>query len=101
VEVEEHSKEHKMPVYDFRCPECERIKKDVFKHHWKDEELCTMHGRDYRVVMEKIPSLMIPHVFPADGIFLEHVSSTGKRFFSKKEMKDYARKNDLEIGYIE
>jgi len=51
--------------------------------------------------MSKIPSLLVPHVFPAEGIFLEHVSPEGKRFFSKQEMKDYAKKHDLEIGYLE
>jgi len=85
-----------MPVYDFRCPKCKKIKKDVYLPRWDMGQKCEC-GED----MTKLPSLIAPHIFPADGIFLEHVSSTGERFHSKKEMKDYAKKHDLEIGYLE
>lgn len=36
-------------------------------------------------------------VIPADGVFLEHVSSKGKRFFSKHEMKEYEKRHDYYI----
>lgn len=85
-----------MPIYDFRCPECGKKKLDVFTKHWEDIEHC----EDCNIDMEKIPSLIVPNVFPADGIFLEHVSANGKRFFSKKEMQLYAKTHDLELGAL-
>jgi putative FmdB family regulatory protein len=86
-----------MPIYDFRCPVCGEIKKDVFTRSWEEKVSC----EKCKCKMTKVPGIMAPHTFPADGIFLEHVSPEGKLFRSKKEMKDYARENDLEIGYLE
>lgn len=37
------------------------------------------------------------HVFPADGVFLEHVSPKGHRFFSKQEMLNWERKTGTYI----
>ncbi len=87
-----------MPIYDFKCPVCGTKRKDVFTKSWDEKVLCP---GSCGFPMDKIPSLMVPHTFPADGIFLEHVSSEGKLFHSKQEMKDYAKTNDIEIGYLE
>lgn len=84
------------PIYDFKCPECGKEKKDVFTKSWEEAIKC-----DCKKEMNKKPSLFVPNVFPKDGIFLEHVSSEGKLFHSKQEMKDYARENDLELGALE
>ena len=86
------------PIYDFRCSKCGKDKKDVFVHSWDDEVKCD----DCDTKMKKLFSgFPVPHVFPAEGIFLEHVSSEGKRFHSKQEMKDYAKKHDLELGALD
>ena len=85
------------PIYDFLCPKCEKKKIDVFVHSWNDEVKCN----DCDVAMTRLFSgFPIPHVFPADGIFLEHVSAHGKRFYSKKEMQLYAKDHDLELGAL-
>lgn len=86
-----------MPIYKMRCPVCGGVEDNVFLRRWDEQYRC----KNCKCVMSKIPSLLVPHVFPAEGIFLEHVSPEGKRFFSKQEMKDYAKKHDLEIGYLE
>ena len=86
-----------MPIYDFKCQKCDERKNDVFTKSWEEIILCD----DCKQPMNKVPSIMIPKTFPKDGIFLEHVCSEGKRFYSKKEMKQYAKTNDLEIGYLE
>ncbi len=85
-----------MPIYDFKCQKCGSVKKDVFTRSWEEIILCECES-----VMEKIPSLAAPHIFPPEGIFLEHVSPEGKLFHSKQEMRDYAKKHDIEIGYLE
>lgn len=84
-----------MPIYDFVCKKCKKEKKDEFTKSWEEVVTC-----DCGEEMEKKPSSFMPKVFPAEGIFLEHVSAEGKRFFSEKEMKDYARKNDMELGAL-
>lgn len=85
-----------MPIYDFKCPACGAIKKDVFTRSWEEIVMCEC-GEE----MSKIPSFPVSHVFPADGVFLEHVSPEGKLFHSKQEMREYAKEHDLEIGYLE
>ena len=86
-----------MPIYDYVCPKCKKKKIDVFKKSWEEEELC----EECKAPMEKLVSgFPVPHVFPAEGIFLEHVSPNGKRFYSKKEMQQYAKENDLELGAL-
>ena len=85
-----------MPIYDFKCPKCDRERKDVFTRTWQEGVRCEC-GEE----MLKVPSAFAPHTFPVDGIFLEHVSPEGKRFHSKKEMRDYAKAHDLEIDYLE
>jgi len=39
-------------------------------------------------------------VFPAEGIFLEHVEPKGRRFFSKGEMRDYEKKTGTLIHML-
>ena len=85
-----------MPLFDYKCSACGEGKKDVFVRRWDDHIVC-----ECGCMMDKIPSFPTPHVFPAEGVFLEHVSPEGKRFFSKEEMKQYAREHDLEIGYLD
>lgn len=85
-----------MPIYDFVCPKCKEKILDVFKKSWEEEEHCGACGAP----MEKIPTRFTPDVFPADGIHLEHVSANGKTFHSKKEMQQYAKDNDLELGAL-
>ena len=85
-----------MPIYDFKCPECKKEKKDEFVASWDTKVTC-----ECGTLMDKqFPLGFFPDVFPSDGIFLEHVSAKGKRFFSKKEMKQYAKENDLELNAL-
>lgn len=39
-------------------------------------------------------------VFPADGIFLEHVEPQGRRFFSRAEMRSYEKKTGTLISML-
>jgi hypothetical protein len=85
-----------MPIYDLICPKCRKKKSDVFTKSWEEKLMCD----DCGVEMDKIPCPFTPSIFPVDGLFLEHVSADGKRFHSKKEMKKYAKENDLELGAL-
>lgn len=85
-----------MPIFDYACSACGAKKKDIFVRQWDDAIVC-----DCGMRMDKVPSRFYADTFPADGIFLEHVSAEGKRFHSKKEMKQYAKDNDLQLGALE
>jgi putative FmdB family regulatory protein len=86
-----------MPIFDLKCTKCKKELKDHYSLHWDDQVLCPRCGMYY---MQKIPSRFFADTFPAEGIFLEHVSSEGKRFYSKKEMRQYAKEHDLELGAL-
>ena len=84
-----------MPIYDFQCS-CGSMKKDEFVRSWKTIVSCDECG----AAMKRTPTQFAPHVFPSDGIHLSNVSSKGKTFYSKKEMREYAKKHDLELGAL-
>jgi len=87
-----------MPIFDYKCPSCNKVKKNVFIKNREEVIKCSQCHEDMKRLF---PLSFVPHIWPADGIFLEHVSSKGKRFFSKKEMKTYAKRNNLEIAMLE
>ena len=86
-----------MPIFDFRCKNCGKEMLDTFVSKWDTLVTCKHCGREEQ---EKIPSRFLAAVFPNGGIFLEHVSSEGKTFHSKKEMRQYAKEYDLELGAL-
>ena len=86
-----------MPIFNFRCKNCKKEAKDVFTKSWDAAVACKKCGS---VDMEKIPSRFLADVFPNGGIHLEHVSSEGKTFHSKGEMRKYAKENNLELGAL-
>ena len=85
-----------MPIFDFKCLACDRTEKDMFVKSWDTPVFCD----ECEEPMEKIPSRFLADVFPNGGIHLEHVSSNGKTFYSKGEMREYAKANDLELGAL-
>ena len=89
-----------MPVYDYKCPNCGRKESDRFVHKFDAVVECIQCKAVMKKLFTNSAKFVQADVFPSDGVFLEHVSATGKRFFSKKEMRDYEIKNDVELGYL-
>jgi len=86
-----------MPIYDMKCPHCNHIVRDKFIKSWDEKVKCLRCG----ATLKRLISTGInAKVFPADGVYLEHVSPKGKTFHSTKEMRDYERKHDVELGYL-
>lgn len=85
-----------MPLFDFVCNDCGKVFRDVLVPR-ESVEMCSECGS---ISISRRLGAPCPHIFPKDGIFLRNVSSEGKRFHSKKEMKDYANKHDLELGAL-
>lgn len=85
-----------MPIYDYICQKCGKVVKDAFAKMSEEPPRCETCGEK----MERKPTAFAPDTFPADGIFFEHASAKGERFFSKQEIKDYAKKHDMEFDYL-
>lgn len=86
-----------MPIYDFKCSSCGGRKNDVFVPSYDDIVRCPQCGAP---MSKLVPTGVVGKVFPANGIFLEHVSPKGKRFFSTEEMRRYEREHDVELGAL-
>ncbi len=86
-----------MPIFDMRCPSCEKIKKDVFVHSYKNEIEC----KQCHVNMKKlVPSRINLDILPNGGVFLKHVSAEGQHFNSKKEMRQYEKDHNVQLSYL-
>ncbi len=86
-----------MPIFDYICPNCRSVKRDVLTRIRSKEVKCS-RCRD--AMKRLVPTGVQADVFPADGVYLEHVSANGETFHSKGEMKRYAKENKLELGYL-
>ena len=86
-------------IYDYQCDKCLHKLIDVYVRRM-DERVDCPKCENEMTRLFPVDSRFKPYVFPADGIHLEHVSATGKTFYSKKEMRDYAKKHDLELGAL-
>lgn len=84
-----------MPVFDYKCNKCGRVEPDAFIRDNDDIPACC------GTLMDKQAGFPRIYVFPTDGIHLKHVSKEGKTFYSKKEMKEYAKVNNLILGALE
>ncbi len=87
-----------MPIFDYQCPACRKVKKDVLVRYgeYADIGVWCECGAD----MFKLPCVPNMHLFPTEGIHLANVSAKGETFYSKNEMKKYARENDVELGAL-
>jgi len=87
-----------MPLYDYLCPRCKQKDSDIVVSFEKsDGRICSSCGS----TMDRLISFGVSaRVFPSEGIFLEHVSAHGKRFYSKQEMIAYEKKHDITIGML-
>jgi len=85
-----------MPIDDYKCNICGAIQKDVFVHTRKKPILCICGNE----MTQLIPTTVNLHIWPREGIYLEHVSADGETFHSKSDMKRYAKEHDLELGAL-
>ncbi len=86
-----------MPLFDYFCDECEFEIDDRFVRKYNARIKCPNCGKK----MRKLPSTgVVADTFPSEGVYLEHVSPTGKTFRTKTEMKKYAKKHELDLGYL-
>lgn len=85
-----------MPIFDYKCSSCSNRVSDEYVRRPDDVVICPA----CMMPMEKLASFPAVHVFPVGGVFLKHVSPQGKTFYSKKEMQQYAKNHDLELGAL-
>ena len=92
-----------MPIFDLKCMgrSCGHIEKDVL---FRSCDLASIglspacpKCSDFMFKMPTVPNM---HLFHKDGIHLKHVEPGGKTFHSKNEMKQYAKKHDMDLGAL-
>ena len=87
-----------MPRYDYDCPKCNHKEIDVIISWDKsDGLLCSVCGS---ILLKRVSVGVAADIFPSSGIFLEHVSEDGKRFYSKQEMRDFEKRYGMTIGML-
>ncbi len=89
-----------MPIYDLTCIDCGKKLMDVFVHSYKDKVKCPRCRGTMKRVVPKSSKFIGAKCFPAEGIYLEHVSTKGKTFYSEKEMRDFEKKTGMEIARL-
>lgn len=89
-----------MPVYDYKCPACNGKEEDVFVHSFDAVVKCKICRANMSRLFPNSAKYIGAKCFPSEGIFLEHVGPTGKRFYSEKEMKAFEKKTGTEIGML-
>lgn len=89
-----------MPVYDYKCPCCERKDCDVFVHRHDVVHKCIQCGAKMARLFTDTVRFLAAKIFPSEGIYLEHVSPTGKTFHSEKEMRQWEKDTGQELGAL-
>jgi len=84
-------------IFDYQCLLCNEVQKDIFVHTTESPVACSKCGGE---TLRLFPTRFSAHVFPSEGVHLEHVEPNGKTFYSKKEMRQYAKEHNLELGAL-
>ncbi len=87
-----------MPIFDYKCNNCNIIKRDKIVSKSGSHVKCDQCGSK---MIKLVPTKVQARVFPDAGVYLEHVSATGKTFHSRKEMRQYEKKHNMELHYLE
>ena len=87
-----------MPLYDYKCPCCERKLKDRLVKDKDEEVKCIQCNTPMHRLF---PSSVSVQIFPSEGIFFEHTSDKGDTFYSKKEMKEFSKKTGTVFDMLE
>lgn len=87
-----------MPLYNYICPKC-KTEESEFVFKWDEEVLCEECDS---VKERQFPDNMGPinFGFPEGGITLEHAEATPIHLNSRKEAKDYEKKNNVQLGCL-
>ena len=81
-----------MPIFDLYCATCGKTLNDAYIKSDKLPTCCT-------IPMSKKPSRMLSG-FPKGGITLTNVGSDPIHFDSKKELRAFKSKHDLDLGAL-
>jgi len=83
-----------------KCKGCEHISRDVFVHSHRDVVKCKRCGADMMRLFPSSSRYIGVKCFPSEGIFLEHVGPTGRRFHSEAEMRAYEKQTGATIARL-
>ncbi len=87
-----------MPIYEFICARCGKKEEKLFKKIDAAPQAPVCGHCNF--IMTQAVARPGRDIFPSDGLTLEHVERTPRHFKSYTEMKQYAKKRNLELGAI-
>lgn len=87
-----------MPLFDFKCGSCNKVKRNVFTKLGEKKVLKCPQCHEN---MKRLFPMANVHLWPKNGIFVEHASAKGETFYSRKEAKEFADKHNLEMGILD
>lgn len=86
-----------MPIYDLRCPDCLHEVRDSVLPFGANPPLCMACGKH---MMDKVWYGSAPvRTFKAG--FYEHVADTPQYFDSREKLKDFVKRNDMVMDYVD
>jgi len=85
-----------MALYDYFCSNCDDTWEE-FVWSSSDPVFCEKCGKQAK---RSFPSVIHAHVFPPEGITLEHLPGGPVNFKGKTEMRAYAKEHDVELGAL-
>jgi putative FmdB family regulatory protein len=85
-----------MPRFDYRCDTCDTVEEEFV---WRHDAvvICKTCGAKKTKLFTGMPSI---HVFPNGGIHLKNVCDGGHTFYSKNEMKRWAKEHNQELSAL-
>ena len=83
-----------MPLYDLMCPECGNTEIDHYCSMHDDLPKCCG-----KFMIKQVPT-GIQSGFPEFGITLTNVEEKPVHFTSKRQMREYERKHNVELGAL-
>jgi putative FmdB family regulatory protein len=87
-----------MPLYEYKCLKC-KTDTEEFVWKWKEEVFCEECGE---LLERQFPTRMGPIGFgwPEGGITLEHAESQPIHLKTRRQAKEYERKNNVQLGCL-
>ena len=94
-----------MPSYDFRCLECNHIEEYFIRNvnNYVLPKCMKCNGDTEKVISLRAadPQKLNGIIFPVDGLTLEHVGPQPIHFDSYRDMKKFAKENNIGLSAVD
>jgi len=89
-----------MPLYDYKCPKCHRVKHNVLCNSGADGPSCCGYPMQQLFPISDIrnPNKVGGLIFPIQGVTIEHCANEPVFFRTRAEMKKFEKEHNMDIG---